>query len=91
MASYPNFKNEGNAEWQALGRMEPQRGRGSAELHQIALAIADMLAVSNDPLLEGAWIDVTSRPPIWIDAAVARRQAGLPDLPGRRVVGSGVD
>jgi hypothetical protein len=50
-----------------------------------------LLAKVTDPLIEGVWLDATFKDPIWIDAAEARRKAGLPDVVGRRVVGSQID
>jgi hypothetical protein len=50
-----------------------------------------LLAEVTDPAIEGVWIDATFKDPVWIDAAESRRKAGLPDVVGRRVVGSQID
>ena len=46
-----------------------------------------ILAICTDPGLEGVWIDRVGRDePVYIDAALARRKAGLPPLEGRRMI-----
>jgi hypothetical protein len=75
-------------EWKALGRA-PYAGYAGKEQSQLRNQLEALLALITDPLVEGAWLDVTGRDPVWVDATEARRKAGLPDIPGRRVVGQG--
>ena len=64
------------------------RGKGRSILQR---QLEALLAQVTDPLIEGVWLDATFKDPIWIDATEARRKAGLPDVVGRRVVGSQFD
>jgi hypothetical protein len=78
------------AEWQALAR--PAKPVGHPGKEQVALRrqMEALLALVTDPLVEGAWLDITGKDePLFIDATEARRKAGLPDVPGRRVIGQG--
>ena len=79
-------------EWRDLETPESQiatlRGKDRSILQQ---QLEALLAQVTDPEIEGVWIDATLKDPIWIDATEARRKAGLPDVAGRRVVGSQID
>ena len=77
-------------EWLALGTSEDPsdipRGKEQTTLRR---RVEALLAEVEDATIEGAWIDITHKRPIWVDAAEARRRSGRPDLPGRRIVGQG--
>jgi hypothetical protein len=77
------------AEWQALARAAPPGGRLGKEVAELRDQVEALLARVTDPLLEGLWLDFTGRhEPFFIDATLARRKVGLPDIPGRRVIGN---
>jgi hypothetical protein len=78
------------AEWQALASPTPPGGSQGKEQTLLRRAIEALLARVEDPLVEGCWIDTFgAREPVFLDATECRRKAGLPDVPGRRVIGSG--
>jgi hypothetical protein len=76
-------------EWLSFARPAPAPGRLGKEIAELRKQVEALLARVSDPLLEGAWLDLTGRhEAIFVDATEARRKLGLPDVPGRRVLGS---
>jgi hypothetical protein len=65
-----------------------RRGRSSQAVAALQRQLAAVLALVDDPQIEGVWVDVVGKDePIFVCATEARRQAGLPPVAGRRSIG----
>ena len=68
-----------------------RRGRPLKPALALQRQITALLARCLDPAVEGCWIDMIGREEHYIDAALARRGAGLPPVPGRRMISKDQD
>ena len=69
----------------------PSRRPSKAHLLELERQIRGLLARCEDPAVEGCWIDLIGRKEHYINAALCRREAGLPPLEGRRTLSADQD